>query len=166
MSEVTLTKNLCIPFLATSGAGTQQSPYVWAQIDKSTIFALNANPQSEDMDYICYETPVTVIDHYEPELPQEIVMNEGNPMYNFIFGLFYNLPVGTAAQVPLLICFPTKSTTASDRKAWQITNCTLELGEMNTVDKKITFTLKLGGDITKGYYTITSGTPSFSTTAS
>ena len=163
MSEVTLTKNLCMPFLATSGAGTQQSPYVWTQIDKSTIFALAANPQSESYDYICYESPVSVIDHYEPELPQEIVMNEGNPMYNFIFGLFYNLPVGSAAEVPLLICFPTKSSTAADKKAWQVEHCTLELGEFNTVDRKITFTLKLGGDITKGYYSLSGSTPSFTT---
>ena len=161
MPEVTLTKNLCIPFLATSGDGSTMTPYQWAQIDKSTIFALNANPQSEDMDYICYESPVSVIDHYEPELPQEIVMNEGNPMYDFIFSLFYDLPVGTGAEVPLLICFPTKSTTAADKKAWLVPKCSLELGEFNTVDRKITFTLKLGGDITRGTYTISSGTPSF-----
>ena len=157
MPEVTLTKNLCIPFLATGGAGTTQSPYTWAQIDKSTIFALNANPQSETMDYICYESPVSVIDHYEPELPQEIVMNEGNPMYDFIFEKFYNLPVGAAAEVPLLVCFPTKSSTAADKKAWLVPNCSLELGEFNTVDRKITFTLKLGGDIKKGTYSIASG---------
>jgi len=158
MSEVMLTKNLCVPFLATSGEGTTQSPYVWAQIDKSTIFALSANPQSEDFDYICYESPVSVIDHYEPELPQEIVMNEGNAMYDFIFQKFYDLPVGSDCDVPLLICFPTK---ADNKKAWLIPQCTLELGEMNTVDKKITFTLKLGGDIQRGTYTISGGTPTF-----
>lgn len=32
---------------------------------------------------------------------------------------------------------------------------------MNTVDRKITFTLKLGGDITRGTYTITNGVPTF-----
>lgn len=102
-TETMLKKHLCIPFLDTSkGSGTA----AWARIDKSTIFALNANPQSETMDYICYESPVTEIDHYEPELPQEIVMNAGNPMYEFIYGLFYDLPVGEAAKVPLLICFP------------------------------------------------------------
>lgn len=154
MSETMLRKHQCIPFLNT---GSAQTPS-WARIDKSTIFSLNPNPQTETQDYICYETPVTVIDHYEPELPQEIAMYEGNPMYDFVYGLFYNLPVGEEAVVESLICFP-----GTDKKAWKIDETTLVLGEMNTVDKKISFTLNFGGDITRGTYTIsTSGEPSFS----
>ena len=154
MSETMLRKNQCIPFMNT---GSAQTPS-WARIDKSTIFSLNPNPQTETQDYICYETPVTVIDHYEPELPQEIAMYEGNPMYDFVYGLFYNLPVGEEAVVESLICFP-----GTDKKAWKIDETTLVLGEMNTVDKKISFTLNFGGDITRGTYTIsTSGKPSFS----
>lgn len=169
MSEVMLRKHLCIPFLqtgTTNGSGsTGTTTPVWGRIDKSTIFALNPNPQTEQQDYICYETPVTIVDHYEPELPQEIVMNEGNPMYDFIFEKFYNLPVGEDCKVPCLLCFPTASTTAANRKAWLVNDCVLVLGEMNTVDKKISFTLNLGGNISKGYYTIDSstGAPTFST---
>ena len=70
MSETTLRKHMCIPFLDTTKGGQTPS---YARIDKSTIFALNPNPQTETNDYICYETPVTDVDHYEPELPQEIV---------------------------------------------------------------------------------------------
>lgn len=155
MSETMLRKHQCIPFLNT---GSAQTPS-WARIDKSTIFSLNPNPQTETQDYICYETPVTVIDHYEPELPQEIAMYEGNPMYDFVYGLFYNLPVGEDAVVESLICFP-----GTDKKAWKIDETTLVLGEMNTVDKKISFTLNFGGDIARGTYTISSaGEPSFST---
>lgn len=164
MSETMLRKHLCIPFLQT-GTTTGETPApIWRRIDKSTIFALNPNPQSEQQDYICYETPVTVVDHYEPELPQEIAMNEGNPMYDFIFEKFYNLPTGEECKVPCLICFPTASTTAANRKAWLVNDCVLVLGEMNPVDKKISFTLNLGGDIQKGYYTITDGAPTFSLT--
>ena len=155
MSETMLKKHQCIPFL---NIGSAQTPS-WARIDKSTQFSLNPNPQTETLDYICYEMPVTEIDHYEPELPQEIVMNEGNPMYDFVFGLFYNLPTGEDAKVPCMICFP-----GTGKKAWKIDECTLVLGEMNTVDRKISFTLNLGGDITLGTYTISSaGEPSFST---
>lgn len=153
MPETTLRKHMCIPFLDTSkGSGTP----TWKRIDKSTIFALNPNPQTETNDYICYETPVTDVDHYEPELPQEIVMNEGNPMYDFIYSQFYDLPVGEEAKVPCLICFP-----GTGKQAWKIDDTVLVLGEMNTVDRKISFTLNLGGDITRGTYTITDGVPSF-----
>ena len=150
---MTLRKHMCIPFLDTDrGVGDAR----WARIDKSTIFSLNPNPQTETNDYICYESPVTDVDHYEPELPQEIVMEEGNPMYDFIFDMFYNLPVGEDVKVPCLICFP-----GTDHKAWLIDECTLVLGEMNTVDRKISFTLNFGGDITRGTYTISDGVPSF-----
>lgn len=152
MSETMLRKHMCIPFLDTGKSGTES----WTRIDKSTIFSLNPNPQTEKEDYICHETPVTVVDHYEPELPQEIVMNEGNPMYDFIFDLFYSLPVGSECVVPALICFP-----GSGKKAWRVKENVLVLGEMNTVDKKISFTLNLGGDIEKGTYTITQGAPTF-----
>ena len=142
MPEVKLTKNNFIPFLDTNkGSGTES----WARIDKSTIFALNPNPQSESMDYICYESPVEEVDHYEPELPQEIALYEGNPMYDFIFGMFYDLPVGTGLTVPALLCFA-----GEGKKAWRVKQNVIELGELNTVDGKVSFTLKMGGDIKKG----------------
>ena len=151
--ETKLTKNNFIPFLDTTKGTTTA---VWARIDKSTIFALNPNPQSETVDYICYESPVEEIDHYEPELPQEIALYEGNPMYDFIFDMFYDLPVGSEAKVPALLCFA-----GTGKKAWMVSDNVIQLGELNSVDGKLSFTLKLGGNITKGTYTITSGEPTF-----
>lgn len=154
----TLRKHQCIPFLDTSKGGTTVA---WAQIDKSTVFALNPGPQGDSQDYICYEAPVYEIDHYEPELPQEIVLEAGNEMYDFVFDQLFNLPVGEDAHVPCLICFPPDADNA--KKAWKIDNCTLELGEYNTVDRKLSFTLRLGGDITRGTYSIAAqtGVPTF-----
>jgi len=153
-TEIKLTKNNFIPFLDTNKGSDTAS---WARIDKSTIFALNPNPQSEEVDYICYESPVSEIDHYEPELPQEIALYEGNPMYDFIFGMFYDLPVGSAAKVPALLCFA-----GSGKKAWLISDNVIELGELNTPDGKLSFTLKLGGDITRGTYALSNaGVPTF-----
>lgn len=152
-TETKLTKNQFIPFLdVNKGSGTAS----WKRIDKSTVFSLNPNPQSETVDYICYEAPVEEIDHYEPELPQEIALYEGNPMYDFMFGLFYALPVGSAAKVPALICFA-----GTNKKAWMVPDCVVQLGELNTVDGKLSFTLKLGGNIQKGTYTLTDGVPAF-----
>lgn len=158
MSEVLLKKSQCIPFLATAAetGSTGTVTYTWTRIDKSTKFTLNPNPQTEKMDYICWDAPKTEVDHYEPELPQEIRMAEENPMYDFIFDKFWHLPVGDACVVPCLICFP-----GSDKNAWLVKEATLVLGEMDTIGKKISFTINLGGDITLGTYTITGGVPAF-----
>lgn len=148
-----LKKTQFIPFLDVSGASGTPS---WKRIDLSTIFDLNPNPQSEDVDYISYETPVNEITGYKPELNQEIALYEGHPIYDFVFGLFYDLPVGSEARVPALICFG-----GAAKKAWQVKDCTIQLGSLNTVDGKLSFTLKLGGSIERGSYTIVGGAPSF-----
>ncbi len=157
MAETKLRKHQYIPFINT---GTGETP-TWSRIDKSTIFSLNPNPQTETMDYIAYELPQTEIDHYEPELPQEIALYEGNSMYDYMINLFYNLPVGNDVKVETLICFA-----GTDKKAWRIPETTVTLGELNTVDGKLSFTLNFGGNIDRGTYTIASGAPTFTAAAS
>ncbi len=157
MSMTQLKKTDYIPFIDVGTADTAS----WKRIDYSTIFSLNPNPQTKSMDYICYETPVEEIEKYQPELPQEIALYEGNDIYDFVFEKFYNLPVGSEAKVSLLLCFG-----GSDKKAWQISETTLVLGELNTVDGKLSFTLKMGGDIERGTYTITTGAPTFTAATS
>ncbi|MEA4899323.1 MAG: hypothetical protein VB065_14065 [Eubacteriales bacterium] len=152
-----LKKTEFIPFIDKSKTvGSASWVPVWARVDLSTIFSLNPNPQTQTMDYISYETPVDVVEKYQPELPQEIALYEGNPVYDFVFAMFHALPVGSEATVPVLIAFG-----GADKKAWQVKDATLVLGELNTVDGKLSFTLKLGGDIEKGTYTITDGAPTF-----
>lgn len=154
-----LRKHEFIPFLDVSGTSNSASwAPNWKRIDFSTIFSLNPNPQTETQDYISYETPIEEITQYQPELPQEIAMYERNPIYDFIFGLFFDLPVGSEVQIPFLMCFG-----GSDKKAWQVQKTTVVLGEMNTVDGKLSFTLRMGGDIERGTYTIADGAPTFIT---
>ena len=59
-------------------------------------------------------------------------------------------------MVKSLMCFG-----GQDKKAWQVDKTTITLGELNTVDGKISFTLGFGGDITRGTYAITDGAPTF-----
>lgn len=148
MSLVKLTRDQFIPFIDTSATNTPN----YKRIDYSTIFSLNPGAQTETLAYICYDADVTEITGYQPELPQEIAIYEGNPVYDFMFQKFYNLPVGSAAELKVLICFG-----GTGKKAWLVPKATFTLGELNTVDGKLTFTLNLGGDITKGTYTISAG---------
>ena len=149
-----LKKNSFIPFLDVAKDATFLAND-WGRIDYSTIFELTMGEQEEDMDYICFESPVTEINTNQPELPQEIALYEGNKMYDFMAEEFYNLPVGSDCKVPYLLCFG-----GSDKRAWR-GMCTITSKVLNTVDGKITFTMKIGGDIEKGTYTITDGAPSF-----
>lgn len=149
-----LTRNQFIPFLDTA-KDTTFTASEWKQIDYSTIFELTMNEQEEDMDYICYENAVTEINANKPELPQEIACYEGNPIYDFMFKEFFNIPVGSDVKVPFLMCFG-----GTEKKAWRCV-ATLTSKVLNTVDGKITFSIKMGGDIEKGTYEITSGAPKF-----
>lgn len=149
-----LTKNQYIPFLDTAKDATFAAS-TWKRIDLSTIFELTINEKEESMDYICYENPVTEITGNEPELPQEIACYQGDPIYDFVFGELFSLPVGSACKIPFLICFG-----GTEKKAWRGI-CTLTSKVLNTVDGKITFSLKMGGDIGKGTYVITDGSPTF-----
>jgi len=154
MALVKLTKNQFIPFLDTAKDLTFAAS-TWKAIDLSTIFELTMGEIEEEYDYICYENPVTEITGNKPELPQEIALYEGNAIYDFIVGEFYDMPVGSECSVPFLICFG-----GTGKKAWRGI-CTISSKVMNTVDGKISFSMKIGGTIAKGTYVITAGVPVF-----
>jgi hypothetical protein len=159
---IKLTKDKFIPFIDVSGTiNKEEWVPVWKRVDYSTIFSLNPNPQTTETDYICYEAAITTTDSYKPELPQEIAIYEGNPVYDFMFEKFYNLEVGPGMNLPVLMCFG-----GSAKKAWQLKDATVTLGELNTVDGKLSFTLNMGGAIDRGTYAVTEGVPTFTPAAS
>ena len=149
-----LTRDKFIPFLDVV-KDTTFAANSWKRIDYSTIFELTMGEQEEDMDYICYPNAVTEINSNKPELPQEIACYQGNPIYDFLFEEFFNMPTGADVKVPFLMCFG-----GDDKKAWRCI-ATITSKVLNTVDGKITFSIKMGGDIEKGTYTISEGTPTF-----
>lgn len=162
MAEVKITKNKVIPFLDISGTANTGASWVpvWKRIDKSTIFDLAFNPQSTTEDYIAYETAIEEISGYQPELPQEIALYRGNAVYDYVESLCYNLEVGDALRIPFLLCWAPEDD--GKIKAWQVKENRLLLSNYNTVEGKVTFNLKIGGDIERGTVTISEGVPVFS----
>lgn len=154
MALIKLKKNQYIPFLDTAKDLTFATS-TWKAIDLSTVFELTVGEVEEEMDYICYESAVTEITSNKPELPQEIALYQGNAIYDFMIGELQDLPTGTDCKVPFLICFG--GTTAI---AWRGI-CTISGKVLNTVDGKLTFSMKMGGDIDHGTYVITEGVPVF-----
>lgn len=164
MAEVKITKNKVIPFLDISDSANKGGAWepVWKRIDKSTIFDLSFNPQSTTEDYIAYETAIEEISGYQPELPQEIALYRGNEVYDYVERLCYNLEVGDALRIPFLLCWPPEAD--GSIKGWQVKECRLLLSNYNSVDGKVSFTLKIGGDIERGKVSIADGAPTFSKT--
>ena len=161
MPEVKITKNQVIPFIDVSKTINSNTwTPSWKRIDKSTIFDLAFNAQEETTDYICYENAVTEMQQYQPELPQEIALYRGNPVYDFVEEMCRNLSIGADAVVPFLLCWPPDAENVIN--AWQTKETVLVLSNYQSVEGKITFTLRIGGNIQKGTVTIsTGGVPTF-----
>lgn len=161
MAEVKITKNKVIPFIDISKTvNTSNWAPTYKRIDKSTIFDLAFNPQSESVDYISLESAVEEVSSYQVELNQEIALYRGNPIYDFVESMCVDLPIGDDLKVPFLLAWPPADDDSIS--GWQVKDCRLMLSNYNTVDGKITFTLSLGGDIEKGTITVsTDGTPTF-----
>lgn len=165
MSEnalVRLKKSQTIPFIDTSATETHS----WARIGRSTIFDLALNPTTTTQDYIQDEAPTDEVDSYKPTLSQELATVKGDPAFDFMYDLFYNLPTGQEAVKPVLLVFGGNAcTTADPGKAWLV-DATLLLNNLNTVDKKILFDISFGGSIKRGTVVVTDGAPVFTEAAS
>lgn len=151
-----LKRNEYIPFIGVGEDPTTHAT-IWARVDYSTIFELTINEQEESMDYICFENAVTEIKSNQPELPQEIATYEGNALHDWMAEHFFSLPTGAQCKVPFMMCFG-----GTDQKAW-LCEATITSKVLNTVDGKYTFSIKPGGDIQKGTWSISSqtGQPTF-----
>lgn len=158
MAELTkLKKFRTIPFIKGEDDTT------WLRIGKSTIFSLAVNANVVTNDYIEDEAPTDEITYYKPTLPQELAAYKGDPAFDAIYKMFYNLPTGAEAKRDVLIVFDGNiaSTTPNAEptfNGWQV-NATIVLTEFNTVDGKITFTLNLNGNINRCAVKITDGSP-------
>lgn len=146
-----LTRDLYIPCLDTS-ATKDLSGFV--PIDKSTIFELAWNPETETYTYICNRSNSTEVTSFALSMEQEIVLDNSNPMYAFMYPLCFSMPTGSDAVVPFLLVDPDMTTGQPTRgKLWK--DATIQPSTLNTVDGKLAFTINLNGDMVEGDVTIT-----------
>ena len=133
----------------------------WARIGKSTVFDLVLNAQTEDNDFIEDEMTTTDVMYYKPELSQELQANKGDPAFDYLYDMFYNLPTGEDVKKNLLIVFAGNIGTESAPKfnAWN-TTATLILDHFDSVAEKIYFKFSII-KISRGTATVTDGVPVF-----
>lgn len=141
-----LTRNLYVPLVDTSkGSGTAN----WVPIDLSTQFELAYNPNTETRSYICYKSDYTVVTGYAPSMEQEIVLDSENPLYKFMDEYLNTFPTGSDAEIPFLLARPAL-TTGSPTVGLMWEKAVIVPNTLNTVDGKLSFTINLNGDPTKG----------------
>lgn len=137
----------------------------YARIGRSTVFDLVLNAQTEDNDFIMNEMPETDITHYKPELAQELQCNKGDPAFDYLYDMFFNLPTGEDVKKNLLIVFDGNNGTEEAPKfnAWNTTS-TLILDHFDSVAEKIYFKFGINS-IERGTVTIADKEPTFTKTS-
>ena len=160
-----LTRDLFIPAIDLNAVHRAYDPsfvadgYDLRRIDKSTIFALAFNPQETTSGFIDAPNDSTSVTSYQPELPQEIILESTNPIYEHMLEFCMAMPTGSSAVVPCLIVTPDKDGQAVKGHLWK--DATISPGELNTVDGKLSFTMKLNGAKEIGTVTNENGTLTF-----
>ena len=154
MALTRLKKHKFIPYINT---GTHDAP-VWARIGKSTIFDLTLNANIVTSDFIEDEMPTDDVTYYKPTLPQELQTNAGDASFDYIYSMFKTRPTGEDIKKEVLICF---AGATSPVDAW-LTNSSVILKDLNSVDEKILFDLNIN-KITDGTVTFNeeTGAPTF-----
>lgn len=137
-----LTKDKFQPWLDISLGKLPEA--VYARVDKSTVFELSWNPSTEDADYIDQKNASTTLKGYQPELPQEIVLDKDNPLYAFMEAYAFGFPTGSDAIVPFLLVKPNIATgEPTDAILWR--EAELHPDKLNTPDGKLSFNIELNG---------------------
>ena len=135
MALTRLKKHKFIPYINVSTTSTPS----WARIGKSTIFDLTLNANIVTSDFIEDEMPTDDVNYYKPTLPQELQTNAGDASFDFIYGMFKSLPTGEDIKKDVLLVFAGAS---SPFDAW-LTNSSVILKDLNSVDEKILFDLNI-----------------------
>lgn len=142
-----LTRNLFVPLIdVKKGAGDAPQ---WVPIDLSTQFELSYGAQTDTKSYICYKNDSTEVTSYQPEMAQEIVLDNSNPLYKFMDEYLHSFPVGAAAKLPFLFVRPSLETGAATvGLMWK--SATVTGDSLNSVDGVLSFNIALNGDPVEG----------------
>lgn len=157
-TQTKLKKHQTMLFIDTAGA---DGPESWARIGKSTVFELSTNPNIVTNDYIEDEMPTDEITYYQPSMEQELQTIKGDPAFDFMYDMLYNLPTGEDVKKNILIVFAGDIGEEMSPKfnAWKC-RASIQVTSLNTVDEKINFTLSIIS-IDRGTVTVSEGKPTF-----
>lgn len=138
----------------------------WKLYGKKTVScSYDYNPSSTSETYITDDNATTILDAYAISIPGDMKCYYGDPVYDYINDLRYNLAVGSDAEGEVLLIdkYITTGSTATAFQA-QVFNSTTMInnygGDGGQIPN-ITFTTSLNGDPTNGSVTFTGDVPTF-----
>lgn len=139
-----LTRDKFIPLIDTT-FGAEAGTYELTRVDKSTIFDLAYNPTEETVGYIDSPNDSTQVTGYALELPQEIVLDNKNPLYSKLLPKIREaVRTGNPIKAPTATVYPDMETgEATDADMFD--DATISPQNLNSVDGKLSFTIKLNG---------------------
>lgn len=127
--------------------------YDWVRIDKSTIFDFAFNPQEETSGFIDSANDSSYVKSYQPNLPQEIILDSDNPLFELMYQFTMHFPTGSNAVVPALLATPNLATgMPTNGILWD--EHIISPTDLNTVDGKLLWDMKLNGTPQHGTVTM------------
>lgn len=123
--------------------------HAWARVDKSEQFELGLSPQTETKNYIDTANDTTRTTSYQISQDQEIIIDGNNEVYALMYEYTMHFPVGSDAQVPNMLIMPSVTDPeVADAFLWE--EAILTPVSINTIDKKLTFTINYNGEMKRG----------------
>ena len=123
--------------------------HAWARVDKSEQFALELSPQTETKGYIDTANDTTRTISYQVSQEQEIIIDGNNEVYALMYEYTMHFPIGSDAQVPNMLIMPSVTDPkVADAFLWE--EAMLTPVSIDTVNKKLTFTINYNGDWERG----------------
>lgn len=129
--------------------GAVAGTYDWVPVDKSTVYELSYNPQTETYSFICDKNDSTEVTSYQPSMSQEIILDNENPMYEFMDDYANSFPTRRDAVFPVLMVRPDLKTGAPT-KALLFAEASVAPNTLNSVDGKLSFDVYLNGTVVEG----------------
>lgn len=142
--------------------GTTETPD-WVRIEKSTESTITMNGETEVFDYIADESPTTVLSRYAPGFSHPVTAYKGNPDFEMLFDLFYNMQLDAKANKDFLIVFMNEEPESEKWAAWA-GNALLVVDSADWVAGIVTVSVTTNGTVKKGTVVITDGEPVFTET--
>lgn len=131
------------------GMDTIDEGHAWARVDKSEVFDFAFNPQENTKGYIDTANDSTFVEKYQPQMDQEIIVDGNNEVYSLMYEYSMHFPTGSDAEIPCAVIMPSvKDDSVADAFLWE--QAILSPSNINTIDKKLTFSMKFNGEMKRG----------------
>lgn len=147
-------------FLNTNPSGTNPT---WSLAGKKTTdssWAYDAATTEET--YVTDDVATTTIDSYAVSMEDEMRCNFGDPVYDFVNDIRYNLKTGDDAITKVLLI--DKYDVTDDTFKAQVFNCSISVsnyGGAGGETPTLTYSINCNGNPTNGTATISAGVPTF-----